>query len=187
MKIGDILIPTEHNLINYNENFRIVDFDPYCKNTKLICRGTKTNKRLTVEFTEDYNFNRDWKLVVTELSVEEAMEYVDARMCYGRYSYSHDNPFRVDECWQAGLQACRALRETKWNEITYNEQGYLDCILPDDGERVLITTIYGEVTTDVFCWDECDGMSTYYFEQYELEQVLAWKSFPRPFIKGEEY
>ena len=185
MKIGDILIPKSANILSKTENFRIVDFDPYCKNTKLICRGTKTNEPMTLEFNEQYDFNREWELVVTKLSTKEAMEYVDARMCYGRYSYSSDNPFRVDECCQAGFQSIQALKEAEWHEITYDEQGNASCPLPQDGERVLITTINGEVTTDVFCWDECD--TTYYFEDYEWERILAWKSFPRPFEKGEEY
>ena len=51
-----------------------------------------------------------------------------------------------------------------------------DCELPEDGEDVLITTIWGSVSTDVFC-NDCDGA---YFETFG-EDVVAWMHFPKPY------
>lgn len=55
-----------------------------------------------------------------------------------------------------------------------------DCLLPDDGEEVLITTRYDEVETDTFYHDEgC------FFESYcDEDDVKAWMPLPEPY-KGE--
>lgn len=58
-----------------------------------------------------------------------------------------------------------------------------DCILPDDGEEVLVTTICGDVVEDTFCRDGDYGC---YFENYCDEgDVLAWQPKPKPY-KGAE-
>ena len=57
-----------------------------------------------------------------------------------------------------------------------NNEFIYDCILPEDGEEVLITTKSGEVTMTIFCKDSNYGC---YFEQYEDEgDVIAW--MPKP-------
>lgn len=54
-----------------------------------------------------------------------------------------------------------------------------DCPLPMDGQEVLITTKYGEVTTDTFI---CDGGYGSYFETYSDDgDVLAWMPYPEKF------
>ena len=56
-----------------------------------------------------------------------------------------------------------------------------DCILPEDGEDVLVTTRSGEVCIDTFCrdWRGC------YFETYcDEDDLLAWAYLPEPY-KGE--
>lgn len=81
----------------------------------------------------------------------------------------------------------------KWHEITDEErdrEGYpedwayfLDCEMPDDGERILVTTKNGFVELDE-CY--CDG-------EYALESgddwigdVLAWTQLPKPYKESEE-
>lgn len=48
-----------------------------------------------------------------------------------------------------------------------------DCILPEDGEEVLIATKYG-TTTDTYCSDNYGGD----FEYYDANEVLAWAKMP---------
>lgn len=56
-----------------------------------------------------------------------------------------------------------------------------DCLLPEDGEEVLITTRYDEVKTDTFYRDEgC------YFETYcDEDDVKAWMPLPKPYEPQE--
>lgn len=62
----------------------------------------------------------------------------------------------------------------------FDEIGHVfDCQLPDDGQEVLITTLYGTVEKVTFCRDSYFGC---YFEEYEEEgDVLAWMPLPDPF------
>lgn len=56
-----------------------------------------------------------------------------------------------------------------------------DCRLPDDGDEVLITTVYGSVVQTTFYNDYDYGC---YFEMYEDEdEVLAWMPLPKPYKK----
>lgn len=71
----------------------------------------------------------------------------------------------------------------EYADLGYSEDSIdsmYDCPLPNDGEEVLITTRYDEVTTDTFYRDEgC------YFETYcDKDDVKAWMSKPTPY-KGE--
>ena len=54
----------------------------------------------------------------------------------------------------------------------------LECLLPDDGETVLISGKYG-VSLDDFCRD-IDGC---YFENNDVDDVKAWAHLPKPFEK----
>lgn len=55
-----------------------------------------------------------------------------------------------------------------------------DCHMPDDGEEVLVSTIWG-VCIDTYC-AEPEGC---YFENYCDEgDVLAWQPKPKPYKKG---
>lgn len=57
-----------------------------------------------------------------------------------------------------------------------------DCLLPEDGEEVLITTRYDEVKTDTFYRDEGG-----YFESYcDEDDVKAWMSLPKPYKEENE-
>lgn len=68
----------------------------------------------------------------------------------------------------------------EYADLGYSEDSIdsmYDCPLPDDGEEVLITTRYDEVTTDTFYRDEgC------YFETYcDKDDVKAWMPLPKPY------
>lgn len=66
-------------------------------------------------------------------------------------------------------------------EYDPNEIQMYDCPIPEDCQEVLITTCFGNVTTDTFYRD--DG---YYFETYcDDGDVLAWQPKPEPYKKGE--
>jgi hypothetical protein len=41
---------------------------------------------------------------------EEAIRWVDDRMCWGRGIFTINHPFNFDECWEAGLMAIEALQ-----------------------------------------------------------------------------
>ena len=88
-----------------------------------------------------------------------------------------------------------ALKRTNWVPITYREMTeeekneftvegtkILNCSLPDDGEEVLIMTEFGNVFTDVFHNENGDC----YFEDYEIEDAMAWMPMPKPYEKEAE-
>ena len=59
-----------------------------------------------------------------------------------------------------------------------------DCLLPEDGEEVLVTTSTGEVTTTTF-YDE--GLDGCYFEYYEDDgDVIAWMPKPKSYKAESE-
>lgn len=55
---------------------------------------------------------------------------------------------------------------------------YLECAMPGDGEEVLVAVKYG-VDKDICCRD--NGI---YFEQYDIDDVIAWAAMPK--YKGGE-
>lgn len=97
----------------------------------------------------------------------------------------------ADRCRECGAHYGRLLNQ-KWTPIKtrhltnkekeeYADLGYsedsidsmYDCPLPEDGEEVLITTRYDEVTTDTFYRD-----AGCYFETYcDKDDVKAWMPF----------
>ena len=90
-------------------------------------------------------------------------------------------------------------QEPKWIPVTtrpmteeekerYKEQlEYVDdavifnCPLPDDGQEVFIT-VYGETELDTFYNDAIDGC---YFENRDIEDVIAWMPKPKPYEPQE--
>lgn len=66
----------------------------------------------------------------------------------------------------------------------YSFNYMFDCLLPEDGEEVLITTSTGEVTTTTF-YDE--GLDGCYFEFYEDDgDVIAWMPKPKSYKAESE-
>ena len=41
---------------------------------------------------------------------EEAIKWIDDRMCWGRGTFTEHHPPNFDECWEAGLMAIEALQ-----------------------------------------------------------------------------
>lgn len=72
-------------------------------------------------------------------------------------------------------------KEEYLGEYDPNEIEMYACPIPEDGQEVLVTTRFGDVTTDTFYRD--DG---YYFETYcDDGEVIAWQPKPEPYKKGE--
>lgn len=73
----------------------------------------------------------------------------------------------------------------EWSEeIGYNiadDDAFIYYNLPEENEEVLITTSWGSVTTDTIEYDGC-----FYWEDLDMEDVVAWMPLPKPFVKGEE-
>lgn len=75
-------------------------------------------------------------------------------------------------------------REEWREELGYDiedEDAFVYYNLPEESEEVLITTSWGSVTTDTI---EYDG--GFYWEDHDMEDVVAWMPLPKPFVKEEE-
>lgn len=82
----------------------------------------------------------------------------------------------------------RKLTDAEEQDMLENSGYYFnymfDCLLPEDGEEVLITTSTGEATTTTF-FDE--GLNGCYFEFYEDDgDVIAWMPLPEPYSTESE-
>lgn len=77
----------------------------------------------------------------------------------------------------------RKLTDAEEQDMLENSNYYynymFDCLLPEDGEEVLVTTSTGEVTTTTFYDEGLDGCS---FEFYEDDgDVIAWMPKPKSY------
>lgn len=75
----------------------------------------------------------------------------------------------------------RTLRLIKWHPVEVRDEEIVG-LLPEDGQMVLISTIYEGVTVDVFC---CDGDGGY-FEDWDWPEIKAWAKMPKPYKKEGE-
>ena len=75
----------------------------------------------------------------------------------------------------------RTLRLIEWHPIEIRD-GEIVGELPEDGQAVLISTIYEGVTMDVFCGEQDGG----YFEDWDWPQVIAWAEMPQPYKESEK-
>lgn len=108
---------------------------------------------------------------------EEAIKWVYDRMCFGRGTFTKNHPPNIDECWEAGGMAIKALERTGW--IPVSER------LPDYRRTVLVSTKWGvsiafrdsinEGVTDDF-WD-CPLDDSTIATRY----VTAWQPLPEPY------
>ena len=72
----------------------------------------------------------------------------------------------------------RPLTELEKNIYPEGTDFIYDCVLPDDGQDVLITNRFYDVCVDTFCRDE-EGC---YFETWcDDDDVLAWMPSPEPY------
>lgn len=77
-----------------------------------------------------------------------------------------------------------AEEEDMFENSNYYYNYMFDCLLPEDGEEVLVTTSTGEVTDTTFYDEGIDGC---YFEFYEDEgDVIAWMPKPKPYKAESE-
>lgn len=73
-------------------------------------------------------------------------------------------------------------REYHREQLEYVDDAVIfNCPLPDDGQEVLIT-VYGETELDTFYNDAIDGC---YFENRDIEDVIAWMPLPKPYETQE--
>lgn len=69
-----------------------------------------------------------------------------------------------------------------YSEYLIESDGFIyECPLPDDGQKVLITSKYGSVDKTTF-YTDCGN----YFENYEdYDEVIAWQPLPEPFTESK--
>lgn len=111
---------------------------------------------------------------------EEAIKLVDDRMCYGRGKWSKHHQPVIDEYWQAGEMAIKALEaEPHWIPVTER--------LPEEPFGCLVTVM----DTNPVTMDEFENILPYFvgwdgeqWNDYDGEQcpfeVLAWMPLPEP-------
>lgn len=77
-----------------------------------------------------------------------------------------------------------AEEEDMFENSNYYYNYMFDCLLPENGEEVLVTTSIGEVTDTTFYDEGIDGC---YFEFYEDDgDVIAWMPKPKPYKAESE-
>ena len=131
---------------------------------------------------------------------EEAVGVIKDFVAYGEhvnaFVYKGSTSIPID----ALNMAIEALQDKwipiKWHEITDEErerEGYpkdwdyiLDCIMPDDGQRILITTKGGfnEVELDE-CY--CDGEYALDSGYDWIDDVIAWMPLPESYKESAEH
>ena len=104
------------------------------------------------------------------MSIEEAIKLIDDRMCFGRGKWSEHHQPVIDEYWQAGEMAIKALEaEPHWTPVTER--------LPEKGNTSYLTTLdYGEYGMAV-------GQRFFFGDNigWNDEAVIAWMPLPEPF------
>lgn len=90
--------------------------------------------------------------------------------------------------------ACGTLQELvykadlfKWIPFTFDEEGVLNCELPDIGERILVSdteAMYDDESIWIDSWDSPD-CGIYELESGEDLKGLAWMPLPNPY-KGNQ-
>lgn len=112
---------------------------------------------------------------------EEAIKWVDDRMCWGRGTFTKNHPPNIDECWEAGCMAIKALKSDrpKGEWIPCSER------LPEESGKYLITAndgIHKRTTVAKYqnrhkTWEMTGRMAFW--------KVLAWMPMPSPW-KGDK-
>ena len=127
----------------------------------------------------------------------EAIKYIRFCMMDGRWVNGQiPRNFIVDEKWQAGELAIKALESSSWipvttRELTDEEKDenpeitfMWSCPLPNDRQDVLVTTSWGDVRIVTFFVDDIGS----YFDDCSMgkDDVLAWMPLPKPYTKEEQ-
>ena len=106
---------------------------------------------------------------------EEAIKLIDDRMCFGRGKWSEHHRPVIDEYWQAGEMAIKALEvEPHWIPWT----GECDLM---DNEEVLVCQKDGQIRHAMF-YDYGDKKTFVTWEEgITIYNVLAYMPLPEPF------
>lgn len=105
------------------------------------------------------------------MTKEEAIKWIDDRMCFGRGTFTEHHPPNIDECWQAGMMAIKALRNQPAMEwIPINEKA------PEGDKVVLVNVITKDSDYEVICMRAYETRSA-----YEVGWVNAWMPLPEPY------
>ena len=104
------------------------------------------------------------------MTKEEAIKLIDDRMCFGRGKWSEHHRPVIDEYWQAGEMAIKALEaEPQWIPVTER--------LPKESGLYQVTDIQGNVVRYVFNANEGSV-------EYWRRCVKAWMPLPESY-RGE--
>ena len=112
---------------------------------------------------------------------EEAIKLIDDRMCFGRGRWSEHHRPVIDEYWQAGEMAIKALEaEPHWIPVTEN----CDCDLMDNEEVLVFQkdgTINGQIRHAMFY--DFNGKKKFvtWEEGITIYNVLAYMPLPEPY------
>ena len=113
---------------------------------------------------------------------EEAIKLIDDRMCFGRGRWSEHHRPVIDEYWQAGEMAIKALEaEPHWIPVTER--------LPNRNELVLVT--YKTTSKIHLCKYFDDGSENSWWSYIDdccawNNVILAWMPLPEPFKEVTE-
>lgn len=112
---------------------------------------------------------------------EEAIKLIDDRMCFGRGKWSEHHRPVIDEYWQAGEMAIKALEvEPHWIPVTEN----CDCDLMDNEEVLVFQkdgTINGQIRHAMF-YDYGDKKTFVTWEEgITIYGVAAYMPLPEPY------
>ena len=109
---------------------------------------------------------------------EEAIKLIDDRMCFGRGKWSEHHRPVIDEYWQAGKMAIKALEaEPHWIPVTER--------LPESKEEdleyptVLITSENEEIMLGCFYESTKEWGTGEYFDK--KCDPIAWMPLPEPY------
>lgn len=117
---------------------------------------------------------------------EEAIKWVDDRMCWGRGTFTENHPPNIDECWEAGVMAIKALKKQAASEWIPVEQD-----LPDSDRPVLVTIQWTDSDREVTV-GEYWGNPTKAAPESEKgwgtygDHVTAWREMPEPYRERRE-
>ena len=126
---------------------------------------------------------------------EEAIKLIDDRMCFGRGKWSEHHRPVIDEYWQAGEMAIKALEtEPHWIPVTerlpeeedsifaryYGTDRWRKSMFRKKSREVIVTSVFedGELHTEVA--HTTDG-EWYVGVNVVPRTVIAWMPLPEPF------
>lgn len=115
--------------------------------------------------------------IVSTIIEEEADGYLELRTA-------------GDFCWESRniLQELVDKAESfEWIPFTFDEEGVLNCELPDSGERILVSDaecMYDDESIWIDSWDSPD-CGIYELESGEDLEGLAWMPLPNPYKENQ--